>query len=152
MANNLTIAKTNASNPSRNTTYTINNFTDLTVDLNTPAEVIDVLQSTEDQATVISTIGPTMTITFNYIIHDETNSVVSGAGGTVKTATEQFRYLFGYLEATDIFDNYTFTFDFGDGTPFSKNGKIARITPVMTSDAPITFRCTIQLAVGDVPH
>ncbi|MEO9319437.1 MAG: hypothetical protein ABI361_02070 [Nitrososphaera sp.] len=146
MANSITIDKNSGS-----TVYTIRNFYDLTVDLNTPADVVASIQDNEDKAILIKILGATMNITLTYNIQDEASSVVTGTGSPVSTAIDQFLYLFSTLESIDVRDNYTFTFDFGGGKTFVKNGLIGKITPVMTSDAPITFRCTMQFVVGTNP-
>jgi hypothetical protein len=111
------------------------------------------LGSNEQAAILISELAPTMNIKIGWTIMDETTSVVSGAGGPVTTAIGQVDYLHGTLRpegASQITDTYTVTLDYGGGSTFSRNGRLAAITTAIMSAEPLTFKAELQFTVGTV--
>ena len=79
---------------------TINNFTNLMIDGNTPTDAWGDISDAETKAILLKSTGPTMQISFEYTLVDEASTVVSGTGGTVTTARGQMKYLYDTLMST----------------------------------------------------
>jgi len=135
------------------TVLTINNFSNLTIRGQNPADAIADVVGDEEDAILIKVLGPQMTISFEYDVVEEATSVVSGTGSPVTSAVGQFLYLYNTLwsKGTDqITDTYTLTLDFGGGSTLERTGVITEIDCIMASDKPLTFKCTISFQVGAV--
>ena len=78
--------------------FTINNFSNVTIDAGGGSDVLADLAGDERTALLIHTLGPTMQINFEYTLIDETSTVVSGS--TVTNARDQMKYLYNTLMST----------------------------------------------------
>ena len=92
------------------TTLTINNFSNLMIDGNTPTDAWGDITDEETKAILMKSTGPTMQITFEYTLIDEASTVVSGTGGTVTTVRGQMKYLYDTLMSTGA-DQFTDDYD-----------------------------------------
>ncbi len=149
----ITIAKDAGAGSGSDTTYTIRNFRNLSIDGATPAESFDDMTGDEQDTVIIKILGAKMTVDFDWTILDESTSVVSGAGGTVTTALQQQTYLYDTLMSqgtSAILDWYQLTLDYGGGNTWARFGVIAKLDLTMTSDAPLTFNGHISFVIGTV--
>lgn len=96
----ITISKYTGQSHTWDSTFTCNNFVNLAIEGNTPAEVIGDVTDSDEKAILIKFLGPTTTINFDWILMDESSTVVTGTGGTVTTARDQLRYLYNVLMST----------------------------------------------------
>lgn len=78
--------------------FTVNNFSNVTVDAGNNSDTLADLAGDERSAILIHTLGPTMQINFEYSLIDEASTVVSGS--TVTTARDQMKYLYNTLMST----------------------------------------------------
>jgi hypothetical protein len=135
------------------TTLTISNFSNLSIDSDSPSDVIGDISSDSQDAVLVKFLGPQTRISFDYVIMAESSSVVSGAGRSVTTAPGQMMYLHDTLFSTgahQINDLYTITIDFGGGESYSATGIVFKVTTNMTGDQPLTFSGHIDFLVGTV--
>ena len=92
---------------------TINNFSNVVIDAGGGSDLLPDLAGDEKSAILIHTLGPTMTINFEYTLVDEASTVVTGS--TVTTARDQMKYLYNTLMSTgtaSYTDSYWFTLEF----------------------------------------
>jgi hypothetical protein len=149
----ITIAKKLTIGGATDTTLTIRNFFNLSLEGDNQTEVIADIIGDDGDARLFSILGGTLKINFEYELMQESTSVVSGTGGTVTTAVGQMKYLYDTLmpSGSDQFqNNYTLTLDFGGGVTMERDGRITKITCVMTSDEPVTFRGNVSFVSGTV--
>ncbi len=94
---------------------TMNNFSSIVIDASTGSDLIPDLVGSEKDAILVHLLGATMTISFEYTLVDETNSVVTGIGAPVTAARDQMAYLYNTLMSTGenaIDDEYTLTLEY----------------------------------------
>jgi hypothetical protein len=133
--------------------YEIRNFENLHTGIAVP--VIDISDITgDDQDGMLTVIeGPCSTIEFDWVVLDESSSVVTGTGSPVTTAIAQHAYLtntFMPNGANQILDSYTITLDFCGGSTFSRDGRLTDIDLVMTGNEPLTWKAHAKFIVGTV--
>ncbi len=97
------------------TVLTMNNFSSLTIDANTGSELFADLAGSEKDAILVHFLGPTMTISFEYTLVDEGNTMVTGTGAPVTIARDQMAYLYNTLMSIGedaLTDEYTLTLEY----------------------------------------
>jgi len=149
----MTVFKDAGAGAGSDTTLTIRNFQNLTIDGNTPADVFNDIAGDEDDAILLKMQGASMTIGFDWVLMEETTSVVSGAGGSVTTAVGQQKYLYDTFMSkgvSQILDTYTLTIDYGGAVTFVRTGVVVKITCTMAGDEPVTFNGHMDFHVGTV--
>jgi hypothetical protein len=70
------------------TVLTIKNFNAMRISGLRPVDILNPMEATESEATIINFNGPSMTIDLEYIITDESSNVVSGTGSPVTAGVD----------------------------------------------------------------
>ena len=101
--------------------------------------------------------GNTLRFTVSWVLHDETSSVVASngatidtskyAGGEVKTADEQARFLTEDFQSLGV--EYQYKIIVG-ATGIERLGSIERVSLTKSGTTPVTWKATLQFIAGEV--
>lgn len=135
------------------TYYEAANFSLLSSRGQSGAEAIGDIGGNEENAILIKALGPTMNLSFEWIITDEDTTPVFGSGGPITSAIDIWKYLYDTMWSIDekqITDEYTLTFYHGNDKSFIRPGTLTGIDVIQTSDQPLTYKATVTFLVGTV--
>jgi hypothetical protein len=105
-------------------------------------------EGSEDRI-LIKIMGNSTDTKYSWNMKDEDTTIVTGVGDpVVKTVPEQIAFWLSNMRPISISDKFVLTFNFTD--PLVFNGVVSNFKWDMSSNAPVTAKCSFQFMEGNV--
>lgn len=127
--------------------YYIRNLDNLQINMDMPISSFALPEDSKEATIAIKAEGNIESVSLSWVLHDESNSVVSTASQafTIKTADEQANWLLNTFENKSINQRYKLIIP---GTA-NLDGFITKLNLSKVGQEPVTWRVTMEFLVGD---